>query len=868
MRRASPIHLLERDYFLQFDGKGEVWPPADLDILLFERGATDEDVKAGTWAADKWQQKILSSGKGGYLQRELTRTKDSAGRGEMHLRESIVCFPSAPLFGLQNRTFQVAMQPFNQHTMRLLTSSGGADDKPRIDKLFLMFNGLNELDHLDFYYLLAGLLIEKEKEDSRVGCLICPFPGHLSRYPMIGRYAEKPLQRFITDPTNLFRQYLRFIVEMQWLISALVPVSDYPVTCGIPLLAEDKKPDGGRCDTETLSGAIYKAWKAIYDDSPRGPEIHETDVRQSVEVIRELIGWRCGSRRLLERDSKEPLDPPQLHVIGYSLGGYLAQSVFFTWPFAIGSCTTLCSGGALRDLRLEKIIHEEEWRAITHGLQYEIESSILESRIKADDPQKPQSVCGIPVAFFTSHFQTFNDIFLQDRHGSYRHRVSEFAPRLFFVVGGNDPIVPTRSVLETSPPEGINMIQIANLTHFLGMPERPRHDRQPAQGEWPDFWLPTIAGIIFSLAEHSEITLRATMLENLWNDDATDNGRGESWLLSEEAIKKRFEAGVVKQRAKDHRSASEPLDSDRLQTSIIEFAELLHNGGALLILRNHIPVTLMGARVLLRRGTVPHFADFQIRNFWQRLQEQRQLMLHSPGKITVVVPAHLNDWFAHQPSTLSAKHLTVLRHDPNLQRKIWEDFLSEWEEKDGALYRFNAEYPSDINASADPLFRLEKMIREDTATPRDRWVLNCLPDTWISLSHEVVTDLAGSDGKRPQIRENFIDRMSQIYAGKQRKVQPSDDDSKRAAAAEKKFADWLDQEELRIIRISAAQWSPRYLGERVWDRSAVMTLLTHTALALARSTPCYKKNDFSSGWEDEKKALAAARVIHEQSTFL
>ena len=59
------------------------------------------------------------------------------------------------------------------------------------------------------------------------------------------------------------------------------------------------------------------------------------------------------------------------------------------------------------------------------------------------------------------------DIFLQDPYGTYRHRVSEYAPRLFFVVGGNDPIVPARSVLDTSPPDGINMLESRNSRILL-----------------------------------------------------------------------------------------------------------------------------------------------------------------------------------------------------------------------------------------------------------------------------------------------------------------------------------------------------------------------------------------------------------------
>ena len=65
-------------------------------------------------------------------------------------------FPSAPLSGSQSKAeFQIRLTSFNQHTLRLLKSERDGD-KP-IEKLFLIFNGLNELDHFDFYYNLAGV---------------------------------------------------------------------------------------------------------------------------------------------------------------------------------------------------------------------------------------------------------------------------------------------------------------------------------------------------------------------------------------------------------------------------------------------------------------------------------------------------------------------------------------------------------------------------------------------------------------------------------------------------------------------------------------------------------------------------------------
>jgi hypothetical protein len=825
MKRAGRIHPLERDYFLQFDKSLDAWPPRELEVL--KTPAPSEETKPGIWMAEDWQHQMLDDQPGGYLWRKITRhprESDPPQRRETTLREAMLRFPSAPLFGCQSKAdFQVTLTSFNQHTLRLLKSMREGN-KP-IERLFLIFNGLNELDHFDFYYDLAALLIENGRETSSVACLIVPFPAHLTRYPLVGKYAEKPLQRFISDPSDLFRQYLRFMVETQWLISALVPFSHYPMTSGIGLLAAGRETNGSRCNPEILSGAIYEGWKTIFTFSERKEsEISERDVLQSVAVLRKLIRWQPSTIRLVERAKSkrlDSLDPPQLHVIGYSLGGYLAQSVFFTWPFAIGSCTTLCSGGALNSLRPERIIHEEEWRAITHGLKYEIESGILEGRIRADDSSL-RSICGIPVSYFISHFQTFTDIFLQDPYGTYRHRVSEFAHRLFFVVGGNDPIVPTRSVLDTSPPEGINMIEIANLSHFIRI----------EGGEWPDFWLPTIAGIISSLSDHSEKLLQNTTLKNLWTDD-TSNSAVED-LLDLKVVRKHNE-DTFQKRADAERLDPEPLNSEQTQAIIFDFMDLLEKpekNGFLIVLRNQVPVTLMGPRVLHRRGTVPHYADDNIGRFWARLQEQRLRMREARDRVAIVVPGHLNHWFTQPLPTLSFKHLPVVQELPDQksqQQAIWDDFLNDWETT-GALYRFD---PRPLDLSSEK-FELEKMIRKKTFTPPDFWVLNCLPDTWISISGTAANTLADGPAERGRILEALDKRMQKIHGNDE--------------GAEKDLEEWLNGQSLQILRISAAQSSPRFLGERIRDLGAATELLTHSVMAFARSQPCLAKGDFAKGW--------------------
>jgi len=729
------------------------------------------------------------------------------------------------------------MEPVHQHTFRLLTAA--PPGKSRIERIFLFFNGLNEIDHLGFYYDLAKVLIEPDgKACPEIACIILPFPGHLTRYPMVGQYAEKPLQRFITDPSDLFRQYLRFMVELQWFLSALVPVSYYPVTPGLALLAEDPEPLCGRSDPACLSDTIASAWQAIYNSSSQvvkhsrenehlkelrkqGGKITKEIVKQSIETIRRLIRWKASETPLILCNPKDGLPPPRIHVVGYSLGGYLAQSAFFTWPFAISSCTTLCSGGSLHGLRPVRIVHEEEWRAITHGLKYELESAMLERRFRFDDSTEltPRTVCGIHASCFSSHFQIFNDVFLQDPNGSYHPRVSEFASRLLFVVGGNDPIVSTKSVLDASPPEGINMIEVAKLSHFLAT----------AEGEWPSFWLPTVGRVLSSLAAYSELRLTESVLSNLWNKETTD-GAKESWV--KDGI-----GGRQSNRQSDRRDP-EPLGSESMQRALIDLVDPLQAGAFLFILRNQIPFTLMGRRMLHRRGSVPHYEDFQIRYFWQQIQERNRILVDRAERTILAIPGRLNEWFVRQPSILSVKNLLLVRELDSTEslEKIWKDFLSVWE-TNGALYRFDPEHPEDISASP---FRLERMVREDTSTPMRCPVLNCLPDVWIGMSKKVVESIAGSTAGRGGIQDGFCDHALEIYRQRHR------GGTGRSDAIDKTRA-WLIDGDLRIIRVSPAQ-SPKFLGERIWDARGAEELLIHCALALARSTLCQAEGDFSKGW--------------------
>jgi pimeloyl-ACP methyl ester carboxylesterase len=818
IRRAGAIDTFERDYFLNIHE--EPWPQKELSIFTPSPSA----LKEGQWAAEDWQ---LESA---YIWRNLSR---KTGSDHSSMSEAILRFPSAPLFGSQRkRGYQVNLDPINYHTIRILR---GSPERRKANRVFLLFNGLNETDYLDFYYELSGFLLTNPD----AACIIFPFPGHLMRYPMVGRYAERPLNRFISDPSDLFRQYLRFMVEVRWLLSMLVPVSQFPTYPGMSLLSASDDPLDGRCNASILSEAIEQSWEAIRayslstleNDSVNskrggGGIVTRKGIRQTIDTLRDLLGWHCLQGHL--QDYKGSLlPPPLLHVVGYSLGGYLAQSAFFTWPFALNSCTTMCSGGALPDLRLVKFAHEEEWRSVMHGLKYEIDSGILEGRIRFDPSEN--NIAGLPATLFSSFFRIFSDVFLQDPNGSYRSRVSEFSPRLLFVVGGNDPIVTTRSVLEASPPEGINMIEIAKLSHFVATD----------QGEWRDFWLPTVAEVTNKFAGRAETLAARSVLGNLWNSERTGPAHGGVWSPDQESAENRRNQ-VYKE--------PEALDSEHFQAQLTRLVEPLGGDGFLFILRNQLPTALMGQRLLRKRGAVPHYEDRKVRDYWLGLQNRRDLLLKHQDRIILVIPNRLNSWFCGSTSILSAKNEPTAHAVPSKEdsEAIWSDFLADWESSE-ALFRFDPEDPY-----LGPQFRpadeltLERKVRAVTRTEERFPIMNCLPDLWVGLSPKVINRIKSFAARntREHILAAFHRLVLSIFEERTAGARSGTDGTK--AEATDQVTEWLETGALSIIRVSGAESNPRFLGERIWHFPDVVDLLVHSSMALARCKVCKSVGDFSA----------------------
>jgi hypothetical protein len=763
---------------------------------------------------------------------DAPQVPESSGK-TIELFEAIARFPSAPVYSIhRKREYHFKMpERVNYHTMRIMRRPWEGQKPSRISRVYLFHNGLNESENITFYYEIAARLLD---EDANAACVLRPFPGHLSRHPFPAAYAEMPLDRYLLDAGDLFRQFVRFMLETQWLLSVVVPCRSYRVVAGLDLLAEGDCHREGRDSPAELAQEIEKSWASAFaaNAPPSRPEDQRAElgecvtpdaVRGVICVIRHLIGWEPGHTDPVLPPAPKSALLPFVHAVGYSLGGFLAQSVFFTWPFAVSSCTTICSGGTLRDVALTAFASPEEWQTVMHALRYEMQSSMIEQRIIRDGDR----VAGIDLHVFSSLHRIFHAVFLQDFRGSYRSRVSEYIARLFFIVGGNDPIVSMRAVMEAAPREGINLIEVANLSHF------------PLRGdvEWQDFWLPEVVGTMGHFAERTEDLLLRTLQENWWNKERTKWWDGNQWTdkLPEEKdeagtterAKERHGTGPrgrvpmrLRQREADPETGNEALSSDEFQMEMQTMVDVLPQGW-LLVVRNDVPAALLGPKLLHRRGTALHHSDDAIRRYVSGLNRRREAMMKKENRdrITLVIPAPLEKWFKREQPIFSGKVEAAAFRVPSEQdlAEIWQDFFPSWASS-GALRQFS---PS---SAAEPR-ELDDEITQRFDTTQSYPVLNTLPDLWIAFDGRAVEQMVSTvTPDRANCQSAFL-----TWA-----VALNKDDGR----AKERLEGWLRNEWLRVVKVSAAEFNPRFMGWRIRDPRRARVSVVHAALACTHSRPC------------------------------
>lgn len=747
-----------------------------------------------------------------YLFRPLQLKDPSQSSGETNsLSEFVIRFPSAPLYSTHRRyEYQYNIARLNYHTFRLLRRPWKGPKPSQIEKIFIIHNGLNECEYFDFYYELAERLIL----DDKTACIVRPIPGHLNRYPFSSPFSQKPLESYLADAGNLFRQFLRYMIETQWLLSAIVPMNRYHVVAGLALLEPGDEKKLGRWDPKTLSKRIFSEFNKLYkaNNLPKGeshppPTFEEffgksvtrEAILDSIICIRHLLGWKQG---------QSPKKPPQaeslcpsIHAIGYSLGGFLAQSVFFSWPFAIGSCTTLCAGGALRDVGITAFAHPEEWQMVVRALRFEMGDAMIQGRIKLG-PQG--TIAGLNQFKFSFLEKIFYDVFLQDDRGTYKSRVFEFVNRLFFVIGGNDPIVTAQSVLNASPPGGVNLLEISSLSHFL-------RSQTLVVEEWRDFWLPEVTRIINFFSGRANKLHGRTLYQNWWDDNWDERMK----------INEAPNENTLSQSKND--SVDIHLSSETFQFEIEDMVNRLDSGW-LFILRNDVPAVLLNTIMLHRRSVAVHFADDAISNYVSRLQSWQKKLRKEGHSVSLVVPAKLPKWFKSYIPTLSPMQESILGTYLSTEKmeEIWGEFNQTWSSPPNSLKFFRGggeAVNQDFEKKVRGLFK--------GVSGSDKLVVNTLPDVWLFLSNLVRERWLEEEGSRPTgddrkvMEKKFID-----WAGKL---------AEKDVATVNLSKQWLSSRDICLVKFSAAEFNPRFRGTLIHDFEKARRYIIHAALAFTRS---------------------------------
>jgi hypothetical protein len=776
-------------------------------------------------------------------------------RFPVELEESVLRFPSAPLHSLQ-RLHEHPVKlgaPETFHTYRVLQTpqtvravrAGSEGDQPnndpkRVRRIYLIHCGLNERDTMGLHYQLASQLIAKRPNTA---CVIRPFPGHLTRYPFQA-FAETPLDRYLSDGSHLFRQFMRFMIETQWFLSTLARRSSYRCASGANLLSESQAIASSRVDNHVLAEDMREAWMRLHDVSDQALEDflenqkHAAQLEQDVPDVAAFEQSIRSLRELLELEQDYPsksgdfdpddADEPDVHVLGYSLGGFAAQSVFMSWPFLIASCSTLLAGGALRELAPTAFADPEEWQTVLHSLRYELDDRLMSRHLDVSG----DSVAGVDIELFTHFKRTFYEVFQQEYRGAFQTRVAAFRQRMLFIVGGNDPVVQPRRVLDSGPPGGMNLLEVGGLGHFF--PDDRRKGGGGQQDHQRAVWLPEMASLIDRVADEASARQK---LERAYTWFAPGLAKPvlpkSAWDAAFEHVDGSPGADELPVRPLTSEESVAIGDQGALPADLFTrfLDDLLwrvatHNGdGVLFILRNEVPTVMMSNCAVREKAAAMFHDDYAMVQYCHGVQARKEVIYEHRGRIGFIVPWNLKaltlsmDSLLGYPSQSEGAGGHVEVREPI--ERIWDDCVGAYRRHaNGAGKRSIRIFDGHVPFAAAS--RIEQPLRDRANHYAANETLSrvaTLPDCWLWVSRRFLTPFT-----EPPIDIDLA--VGDLLQAVPKACQSTKDLERR-----------MRDGDLRLITVSKARYNPRFRGRLIVNPTAARKLLVHIALCIGMSEP-------------------------------
>lgn len=701
------------------------------------------------------------------------------------LRESVLRFPSAPYAGSLRGFTSLAQvaETASFHSYRIIRGEKSTGEPLR--RIFLLHPGLNELQQMGLYYSLASSLIA---EDDRTACVIRPFPGHLTRYPFEG-FAETPLDRYLQDSSHLFHQFLRYMIESQWFLSALARRSSYRDAPGVALLAESDAPSESHLDAHVLAGAITNAWGRLDDSSAfvqamraaggepdrsaSAPSL--TDLHACISSLRGLLGLDLDRQAMAPEENGNQVEAPSIHVVGYGFGGFAAQAHFMAWPSLVASCSVMSAQSPFA-----AFTDPEEWRSVLQALTYD-----LDNRID-----------GLDRRLFTSFNHLFHEVLKPTSKEALSSRLSAFGRRLLFVFPSTDPIVRPGVVPEPEPSPGAQVLGIG-----IGALQDLTDDRSKSRGDSQLMWVAETSRLISRFADQVALTVatqptaeREASIRRLTPSELLSIG--SSGALSPELFERCMDDLVTRE------------------------------DGVLFVLANEIPDVLQDPTTLEQRGAALYHRDADIDAYCGGVRARARLVKERLLRICFVFPANLRsrmlELYAELdlPSQSETIGRQILNLDPEMR---WETQLAVLRNlADGAGRDSTRVFDSagplsdipDTPAVQRLLAHASQFVRRAHLTQ-----IPSLPDCWLWMSSEALALPHHTELSLPAAIAALANAVVD-----------------RGAGYDKWFQD-MSTENIKLIRMSGARFNPRYRGRLILDPRYGRRLLIHAALGVALSRP-------------------------------
>lgn len=426
---------------------------------------------------------------------------------------------------------------------------------------------------------------------------------------------------------------------------------------------------------------------------------------------------------------------------------------------------------------------------------------MLQGRLGDRDPERHTpvvSAAGLPLEDFGYFERIFDQVFLQEDRGSYKERLSEYGPRMLFVSGGDDPIVRPTNILDASPDEGITMLSVSRMSHFLDL------DPDDREKEQREFWLPEAGRLLTRAAIHSEVIHeREQQAAREWRSDTPP----------EHAAEIGAPGGLPK-----------TLNNDDAFESALDWALAVAQDetGWLFICRNTLPPAFIDEEYFDRWGMALHHHDVPVQKYSAGLRRRAAALTKGKDRTTLVVPSLLEHWFVDLSarfdphSDAPSGRMTVASERDD----IWKLFEGHWKE---CIRKFQAgKLEEGIATENFEVDYLTEAIAGIQGVARRYIQITDLPDVWIGIKSNDKISFVHDRDKRAINLGNFVSGVAGLL---------KEDEDKRA----KSLQTLIHDGQLRVINISGAEFNPRYRGKLARSPRQVADVLAWVAASLVCS---------------------------------